>query len=108
MIISLERKYNHTTYVIVKKTNAVLRDKLSPDPADALKVFGVIGKVIGFIIKKIIAFPIHLIAFAIAGLFYNKGKDRPCKGSFIYTGVFIGLMGVVGLIIKVVVDLIQA
>ena len=82
-------KYNHKTYVIVKKTNSVLRDKLSPDPVNALKVFGVIGKVIGFIIKKIIAFPIHFIVFAITGLFYNKGKDRPCKGSFIYTGYLL-------------------
>lgn len=108
MIIELGRKYNHKTFGIVKKTNSVLRDKLSPDPTNALKVFGVIGKVIGFIIKKIVAFPIHLIAFAITGLFYSKGKDRPYKGSFIYTGVFIGLMGVVGVIIKVAIDLIQA
>lgn len=104
----MRRKYNHKTYGMVKKTNSFLRDKLSPDPAKALKVFGVIGKVIGFIIKKIIAFPVHLIAFAITGLFYNKRKDCPYKGSFIYTGVFIGLMGIVALIIKVAVDVIQA
>ena len=93
---------------MVQKTNSFLRDKLSPDPTKALKVFGIIGKVIAFIIKHIIALPIHLIAFAITGLFYRRGRDIPYKGSCIYTIVFIGVMGLVTLIISVAVKWIQA
>lgn len=104
----MARRYNYKTYGMVQKTNSFLRDKLSPDPTKALKVFGIIGKVIGFIINHIIAFPIHLIAFAITGLFYRRGRDIPYKGSFIYTIVFVGVMGIVALIISIVVKSIQA
>ena len=100
----MSRKYNHKVYGGVKKFNSVIRDKCSPDPGSALNVFGVIGKILGFIITKIIAFPIHLLAFAITGLFYNKRKDSPYKGSFIYTLASMGLMfivaGAIGLIVK--------
>ena len=102
----MSRKYNHKLYGGVKKFNAVVRDKCSPDPGGALKAFGVIGKILGFIITKIIAFPIHLLAFAITGLFYNKRKDSPYKGSFLYTVVSIGLMflvtGAIGLVVKLI------
>ena len=100
----MKRKYNHKFYGIIKNVNSVVRDKCSPDPTKSLGIFGLIGKILGFIINKIIAFPIHLLAFAITGLFYNKRKNSPYKGSFIYTFVSIGLMfvfvGAIGLIVK--------
>ena len=99
----MKRKYNYKFYGCVKNFNAVVRDKCGPNPTAVLNVFGTIGKILSFIINKIIAFPIHLIAFAITGLFYNKRKNSPYKGSFIYTLVSIGLMFVVASIIGLIV-----
>lgn len=101
----MKRKYNHKFYGIIKNVNSVVRDKCSPNPTKSLGIFGIIGKILGFIINKIIVFPIHLLAFAITGLFYNKRKNSPYKGSFIYTIVSIFLMfivaGAISLIVKI-------
>lgn len=86
------RKYNHKLYGFVKKINGVVRDKCSPNPTDSLKQFGMKGKFLGSIINHIIAAPIHLLSFFITGIFYDKKKDSPFKGSFLYTIVSILLM----------------
>ncbi len=103
----MARKYNHNLYKFVKKGNGLLRDKCSPNPTESLNVFGIIGKIIGFIINKILLAPIHLIAFLITGVFYNKETDKPYKGSFMYTASFIMLMFVATGAITLLVQLIK-
>ena len=94
------REYNHTIYSGVKKTNGILRDKLSPSVGEPLKVFGIIGQILCWLLNLIIVIPLRALAFAITGLFYNKRTDKPYKGSFIYTGCFILLMFLFAGIVK--------
>mgnify|MGYP006973351079 CR=1 FL=1 len=105
--VKMSRRYNKSTYAKFKKFNGVIRDNCSPNPTEALNFFGVIGKVFGSIINYIIAKPIHFIAFALTGLFYNKRKDKPYKGSIIYTIVFIAVMAFVGGMISCLIDIIH-
>lgn len=85
----MSRKYNRKIYARYKNINSKIRDRCSPNPTETLGVFGFIGKVLGFIIKYMIAKPIHWLTFAIVGLFYDKRTDKPYKGSSLYTIVFI-------------------
>ena len=94
------REYNHTFYGSVKKVNGFLRDKLSPSVGEPLKVFGIIGQILCWLLNRIIVLPVRILAFVITGLFYNKRTDKPYKGSFIYTGCFILLMFLFAKILK--------
>lgn len=100
----MRRKYNYNVYGIVKRGNGFVRNNLCPDPTKPLNIFGVIGKILGFIIKKILCFPIHVLSFLITGLFYDKSKDSPYKGSFLYTATYICLMLAVGGVIGAIVN----
>ena len=99
----MNRTYNHNAYKVTQKFNGVARDKLSPSVGESFNVFGVIGKILGKILDYIIVKPIHFLAFAITSLFYNKNKEKPYKGSFIYTVCFILLMIMTAGIVKKII-----
>lgn len=102
----MKRKYNHQLYRVVKKTNSFARNRLSPNPTESLDGFGIIGKAIGFGVNKFLLFPIRALAYMITGMFYNKKRDTPYKGSFLYTVSYILLMFFTGGAITAIVRMV--
>lgn len=102
----MKRKYNYQLYRIVKKTNGIARNTLSPNPTESLCVFGLIGKAIGFVVNKVLLFPIRALAYMITGRFYNTKRDTPYKGSFLYTVSYILLMFFTGGAITTIVRMV--
>ena len=101
---TLKRKYNKNTYKFIKKTNKLVRDKVAPNPFRKLDDYGMMGKVCGKVGNKLISPAINNLSYSATGLCYNKSKDKPIKGSILYTifhFLFILMtLGVVNLIIK--------
>ncbi len=93
----MKKKYYN--YGKFKRAGGFARDNFAPNPTEALNVFGIIGKVVGFIINYLLKPVIHIIVFMLTGLFYRKGIDSPYKGSLLYTLIFFA---VVGLLAKIV------
>lgn len=103
---TLKRKYNKNTYKFIKKTNKLVRDKVSPDPFKKLDGYGVMGKVCGKVGNKFIAPVINDLSYSATGLCYDKSKDNPIKGSILYIifhFLFILMtLGVVNFVIKLI------
>ena len=106
---TFKRKYNKSTYKLIKKTSKLLRDKFSPNPFQKLDDYGVMGKVCGKAGNKLIAPAINDLSYSAAGLCYDKSKDKPIKGSLLYTifhFLFILMtLGVVNFMFKLISEI---
>lgn len=102
---TFKRKYNISIYKLVKKTNKFFRDKFSPNPFQKICDYGVVGKVCGKAGNKLIAPAINDLSYSTTGLCYDKSKDKPIKGSILYTifpFLFILItLGIVTLIVSI-------
>lgn len=78
---------------MARKGGKILRDNFAPNPTEALDVFGMIGKILSFIINYLIAKPIYWLVYGTVGLIYQKGKHPAWFGSVLYTLGFFLLMG---------------
>ena len=87
-------------YKFTKKSGKFIRDNFAPNPTESLCAFGIIGKVIGFIINYLIAKPVYWLTFGLVGKLYDKEKHPAWLGSIMYTVFFIGIMGLLGTVIS--------
>ena len=85
------RAYNKKCYNIFKKGNGFIRDKITPDPLDRLNEYGIFGKVTNKIGNKILKKPIHNLTRSIVGNMYDSKKEKPYKGSILYTIMKVGI-----------------
>ena len=95
------RKYRG--YKFAKTSGKFIRDNYAPNPTDSLSAFGIIGKIIGFIINYLIAKPVYWLTFWIVGKIYNKDNHPAWVGAVLYTVFFIAIMGLIGAIISLFV-----
>lgn len=98
-----KRSYNKTSYKITKIGTKFIRDNVSPNPFKKIEGNGFIGKACGKVGNKLISPVINELSYSAAGIYYDKTKDKPQKGSLLYTlfhflFIFIAL-GIVTLIV---------
>ena len=87
-------------YRFTKRSGKFIRDNFAPNPTESLGVFGIIGKVIGFVINYLIAKPVYWLTFGLVGKIYNKEKHPAWFGSVMYTMFFMGIMGLLNIVIS--------
>lgn len=101
-----KRRYNKTSYKITKMGTKFIRDNVSPNPFKKIEENGFIGKVCGHIGNKLVLPVIKELSYSAASIYYDKTKDKPQKGSFLYTLFYflfiIVALGIVTLIISVI------
>lgn len=100
----MKRSYNRRTYGALKNISGIFRDRCAPDPTSALKVFGIIGKILAWIIDKLLVKPIHILSFLLAGLFYDKKKDSPYKGMLLYSLMFFAITSFISQFFKIIIN----
>jgi len=94
-------------YNIIKIVSVIIRQFYLPNP------FEPIGNKLSieFMNMKVILSPeimnwmaepfLHLITFAVVGIYYSKGVDKPAKGSFLYLlfyGIHVGLIYLISIL----------
>ena len=96
------RKYNKNTFNLFKKANKLIRDKVSPDPYNQLNNYGFGGKFCNKVANRLTVPIIREAAYSTTSLTYDKKKDKPYKGSilytiyyFLYSVLFVGLVSLV-------------
>ena len=97
----------HRGYKFAKTSGKFSRDNYAPNPTESLGVFGIIGKVIGFIINYLIAKPIYWLTFGLVGKIYDKERHPAWLGAVLYTVCFIVIMGLLGVVISLFVRYIK-
>ncbi|MBQ4510136.1 MAG: hypothetical protein II984_05380 [Clostridia bacterium] len=93
-----KRLYNKKIYNAFKKGNGYVRDKITPDPLNQLNEYGIFGKVVNKIGNKILKKPIHKLTRSLVGNIYDFKKEKPYKGSILYTIIKVGVCLTVSLI----------
>lgn len=68
-----------------KKTNKFFRNIITPDPFNKLNNYGLVRKVSNKCANNVTKSLLNNLSYKTSGLFYDRKKDRPYKGSIIYT-----------------------
>ena len=95
-----KKRYNKNIYKRFKNFNAVVRDKITPNPFDSIKKNFLCGRLVNEVCNEITKKPIHKLAFNTTNKFYDKKNDSPYKGSILYTIFKVLYCGLLGFIIK--------
>lgn len=101
-----KQSYNGTSYKITKIGTKFIRDNVPPNHFKSIEENVFIGKTCGKIGNKLISQVINELSYSAAGVYYDKTKDKPQKGSILYTLFYIlfifTAIGVITLIISVI------
>lgn len=101
----MARKYNRTVYKVCAKGTKVVRSCYSANPMKKIEETGSTGKMVADIGNTILEKPVRKLSYALTSLSYNKETDNPCKGSVTYTAHYMGIKGVLKLIVSVIFGL---
>jgi len=101
----LKERFNKTGFRLFQKIMELVRKIVSTDPFERIKEQGVLGCVIGRFFDRITEPLIHKMSYRSTSIPYNRKRDKPYKGSAIYTFNYISIKRAVKFIFDIIIVL---
>ena len=101
----MKERFNKTGFRLFQKIMELVRKIVSTDPFEKIKELGVLGRVIGRFFDRITEPLIRKMSYRSTGIPYNRKRDKPYKGSAIYTFNYISIKKVFKIVFDILIAL---